>query len=217
MAKSRDLLGLALLLATLARPGPLSLAADAPAEKLTFHSEWKGERIELPPSFAPAMTLKGSEEIRFAPGMFNPHSDSFFTYAFVFSVPRSQELTPEVIKQEMLTYYRGLAEAVSKGKGRTVEAAKFTFTLEPAATADAPKKISASTKVSQYKGELSWVEPFVTGQPQLLHCELQSWSDAVTARNYLFVCASPKVARETDAAWRELREIRRTFEVTAGK
>jgi hypothetical protein len=213
MTKSSYHLILALCL--LMCPGPVGLAADAPAEKLTFHTEWKGERIELPPSFAPAMTLKGIEEIRFASGMFNPKSDSFFTYAFVFSVPKSQELTPELIKQEMLTYYRGLAESVSKGKGRTADAARFSFTLEPAATADTPKKIPASTKVSQYKGELSWVEPFVTGQSQLLHFELQSWSDPATARNYLFVCASPKAVGETDGAWKELREIRRTFEVTA--
>src|SRR4051812_41200275 len=85
-------------------------AVSAAEEKLAFHTEWKGERIELPPSFAPAMALQGIEEIRFAPGMFNPKSDSFFTYALVFSVPKTQELTPEVIKRELLAYYRGLAE-----------------------------------------------------------------------------------------------------------
>jgi hypothetical protein len=115
----------------------------------------------------------------------------------------------------MLAYYRGLAEGVSKGKGRNVDGGKFTFALEPAKGAvESPKKIPATTKVTQYTGELSWIEPFVTAQPQLLHFEIQSWSDPATARNYLFVCASPKAPADTDGVWKELREIRRSFEVT---
>lgn len=192
-----------------------SLHAVAVEEKLTFHTDWKGERIELPPSFAPAMTLKGIEEIRFAPGMFSPKSDSFFTYAFVFSVPKEQALTPELIKREMLAYYRGLAEGVSKGKGRNIDGGKFTLALEPVKEAvGSPKKIPAATKITQYSGELSWFEPFVTAQPQLLHFEIQAWAEPATARNYLFVCASPRAPAETDAVWKELHEIRRSFEVT---
>jgi len=194
---------------------PHSFAADEGKETLTFHTDWKGERIELPPRFAPAMTLKGIEEIRFAPGMFDAKSDAFFTYAFVFSVPKEQELTPELIQKELLAYYRGLAEAVSKGKGRPVDGGKFTFAMLPAKDATTtPEKIPSSTKVVQYTGELNWIEPFATAQPQVLHFEIQAWADPATGRNYLFVCASPKVPSETDATWKELRQIRRTFEVT---
>lgn len=32
--------------------------------------EWKGERLELPPGFAPNLGWTGVEHIRFAPGMF---------------------------------------------------------------------------------------------------------------------------------------------------
>jgi hypothetical protein len=193
-----------------------SFAADEVKETLTFHTDWKGERIELPPRFAPAMTLKGTEEIRFAPGMFDAKSDSFFTYAFVFSVPKAQELTPELIQKELLAYYRGLAEAVSKGKGRPVDGSKFTFATQPSKDATAtPEKLPAFTKVAQYSGELNWIEPFATAQPQVLHFEIQAWADPATARNYLFVCASPKVPGETDTTWKELRQIRRSFEITS--
>lgn len=196
---------------------PPSAAPAAKTEKLKFQTDWKGETITLPPGFAPRMTLKGTEEIRFAPGMFNQASDSFFSYAFVFSVPKNQELTKEVIEREMLTYYRGLAESVSKGRGRSVETGKFTFTMEPApgSPTDTPEKIPASTTVLQFGGALHWVEPFVTGQPQLLHFELQSWSDPATARNYLFACVSPQEARAGtgEGIWQQLRRIRRSFEV----
>ena len=32
------------------------------------------------------MKLTGVEEIRFAPGMFKPESETFFTYVFVFAL-----------------------------------------------------------------------------------------------------------------------------------
>ena len=202
-----------LTLAALVSAAAISSGAEEMKETLTFHTDWKGERIELPPRFAPAMTLKGIEEIRFAPGMFDAKSDAFFTYAFVFSVPKSQELTPAVIQRELLAYYRGLAEAVSKGKGRPVDGSAFTFDLKPVPQAtETPAKV-ATAIVTQYAGELRWIEPFATGQSQNLDFEIQSWTDAEASRNYLFVCASPKSPTETDRVWKELHQIRHTFEV----
>ena len=65
----------------------------------------------------------------------------------------------------------------------------------------------------QYSGKLDWVEPFATKGAQVLHFELQSWSDAATARNYLFVCASPQKPDGKSKIWEELRKIRKEFEV----
>lgn len=223
MKMSRTLPQLALGLGVLAGLSGLGSAAEPTGqaataretgEALVFHTEWKGERITLPPAFAPAMKLRGIEEIRFAPGMFQAQSDSFFSYAFVFSVTKDQELTPEVIQREILTYYRGLAESVLKGRGQTVDAGKFTFALARSKQAvGTPEQLPASTLVTQYAGELDWVEPFATRKPQALHFEIQSWSAPRPARNYLFVCASPKAPGETEAIWRELRTIRRRFEI----
>lgn len=223
MKISRTLLVPALCLGILAGLTGLGFAAEAKGkaattdetgERLVFQTDWKGERIALPPAFAPAMKLKGIEEIRFAPGMFQAQSESFFSYAFVFSVTKDQELTPAVIQQEMLVYYRGLAESVLKSKGKSVESGKFTFKLERAKqAAGKPDQLPASTAVTQYSGELDWVEPFVTGKSQVLHFEIQAWTDLGTARNYLFVCTSPKPRGETETVWKELRTIRRRFEV----
>lgn len=196
-----------------AEPKDKTAAAGGSDERLVFHTDWKGERIALPPTFAPAMKLKGIEVIRFAPGMFQAQSESFFSYAFVFSLEKDQGLTREIIQREMLAYYQGLAESVSKSKGRTVDAGKFTFELKQAQPATGtPEQIPAATKVTQYAGKLAWVEPFVTGQPQTLHFEIQFWSDPGTARDYLFVCTSPKAPEGTDSIWKDLRSLRRSFE-----
>ena len=101
-----------------------------------------------------------------------------------------------------------------KSKGRTVEAAKFTFALERSKqAAGTPEQIPAAMVVTQSTGELTWVEPFVTGKSQVLHFEIQSRTLPSAARNYLFVCTSPKARGETEAIWKELRSLRRTFEI----
>lgn len=197
-----------------AAPNVTTAASDAPGTTLVFNTAWKGERIQLPPPFAPAMKLKGTEEIRFAPGMFDAGSATFFSYAFVFSVSKEQLLTQDVIQNEILAYYRGLAESLLKRKGVNADADKFTFKLEQAKEATGtPGKVAASAKAVQYNGELNWTEPFITAKPQVLHFEIQSWSDPATSRNYLFVCTSPKPRGDADETWKELRAIRRSFEV----
>ena len=189
-------------------------ASDAPDTTLVFNTTWKGERIQLPPPFAPAMKLKGTEEIRFAPGMFDAGSATFFSYAFVFSVSKDQALTEEIIQREILAYYRGLSESILKRKKVNADADKFTFKLQQAKeAAGTPEKVAASAKAVQYHGELNWTEPFVTAKPQVLYFEIQSWADPATSRNYLFVCTSPKPRGDADATWTELRNIRRSFEV----
>ena len=187
--------------------------SEVASEKLVFKTKWGGERIALPPAFAPGMKLKGIEEIRFAPGMFKPDSDSFFTYVFLFAVSDDQKLTKDVIQKETLVYYQGLAGGLLKSKGKEVDLSKFSFKLEQAKTAkDTPATVRAES-VTQYVGTLDWVEPFATAKPQILHFELQSWSDPKTKKNYLFVCTSPKAISEKEPIWKELRNIRRTFEV----
>jgi len=192
----------------------IAAASDAPDTTLVFNTTWKGERIQLPPPFAPAMKLKGTEEIRFAPGMFDAGSATFFSYAFVFSVSKDQALTEDIIQREILAYYRGLSESILKRKNVNADADKFTFKLQQAKeAAGTPEKVAASAKAVQYHGELNWTEPFVTAKPQVLYFEIQSWADPATSRNYLFVCTSPKPRGDADETWKELRKIRRSFEV----
>lgn len=190
-------------------------AAASPTEELVFKTEWKGERIKLPPGFAPEMKLKGVEEIRFAPGMFKPESESFFSYIFVFAVPGDSALTKEVIQGELLTYYRGLAGSIFQRKGKEVDTGDFSFKLENEESVEsAPESVNPEL-ISQYAGKLDWMEPFTTLEPQVLHFELQSWFDSGSGKGYLLVCTSPNSIDGKDAVWKELRKIRRSFEVKA--
>jgi len=106
-------------------------ASDEPGfAKLTAPAAWGGETIQLPPRFAADMKLRGSEYIRFAPGMMKPASDSFFCYVLLFEVQPKPVLTKTVVKDEFLKYYRGLCKAVLNGKLPDVDPSEFTLELQ---------------------------------------------------------------------------------------
>jgi hypothetical protein len=178
---------------------------EAQTEKLVAPADWGGETIKLPPGFAPDMKLKGIEHIRFAPGMMKSDSNSFFSYAFVFELQPKPILTEAVVKDEFLTYYRGLCQAVLGGQYPDVDPAKFRLELKRVKSAAKPSSGEKSTGTSKrYTGTLDWVEPFATKKPQKLNLEIRTW--AKKDRNYIFVCVSPQ-ARDA-AIWKQLHKIR---------
>jgi len=173
--------------------------------KLAAPEGWGGETIQLPPKFAPDMKLKGSEHIRFAPGMMKPTSDSFFCYAFVFELKAEPALTEAVLKEEFLKYYRGLCQAVLNGKLPEVDPAKFTLELERVKSdTESPADQKEADTPTNYTGTLDWVEPFATKKAQKLKLDIRTWSR--DERNYIFVCVSPQ-ARDA-AIWKQLHKIR---------
>ncbi len=175
------------------------VAGTAQAEPaFQFDCDWRGERIELPPGFAPTLGWNGVEVIRFAPGMFQPDSESFFSYALVFLLEPGSDVSPEAIHKEVLTYYQGLATAVMGGKGKTVDAKTFAVKLGEPKTAG---------EITEMTATLDWVEPFATQAPQTLNLEIRLWNHG--EQPAIFFAVSPQPAGH--AIWTELRRIREAF------
>jgi len=164
--------------------------------------EWAGERIKLPPSFAPKLGLKGIEEILFAPGMFKADEKNFFSYVFLFALERKPELTAEVLRKELLAYYIGLSKNVMRNP--KLDTSKFTVKLQALKLQEASPKGVLNAKF--YRAEVYWIEPFATKKFQTLHFELQTWQYKGTPFNYLFVCASPQ--KRSAPIWKTMRGIR---------
>ena len=179
--------------------------------KLEAPKGWFGERIKLPPGFAKDMTFEGTEDIKFAPGMFKPNSDDFFSYVFVFELSAESKLDAKSLNAEFLKYYRGLCKAVSKGNQRDVDTSDFTAKLEKIkaeATEGLPKGMQ------HFHGDIKWIEPFRTNKAQTLHVELQAWK--TDEFNYLFVSVSPSDKKAK--IWKSMEEIRSKFhEAMRGK
>lgn len=196
-------------------------AQERAAESVPAPDDWRGETIQLPPGFARDLSWKGVEQIRFAPGMMTPQSDTFFTYVFVFELQPTPVLNEQNIKDEFLKYYRGLCKAVLNGQKPDVDPSTFTLTLKRVKP-DKPKPDStlsrkaASKKAgtdntdngqAMYSGLLDWVEPFATNKRQKLHLEILTWNDG--KKGFVFACVSPL---PTDKPiWETMRSVRKKY------
>lgn len=163
---------------------------------------WGGETIPLPTGFAPKMKLKGTEHIRFAPGMMKAGSETFFCYAFAFEFQRDLNVTDKVLQEELLKYYRGLSKAVLRDQTPVLPFERFTVKL----TQVEPKE-KLKNMPQQWTAELKWVEPFATRKTQTLHMEIRVWKG--NQKQFLFACVSPQ-SRKADV-WKQLRKIRTDY------
>ena len=154
---------------------------------------WRSEIIKLPPGFAQDMKFTGEETIYFAPGMFTPKADDFFSYTFILAGKYPVELTEKEVKEEILRYYKGLGGVV--GKKFKVDPSKFKLDLKQT------KKQKGSVV---YTGTLDWVEPFKTGKAQKLNFEITTWSGK--GKDFLFAIVSP--AGNTSAVWKRLQKVK---------
>ena len=182
----------------------LTIAQDAePGSDFQFHTPptWRGEVIELPPGFAPDLQWHGIESIKFAPGMFKPDSESFFSYVLVFLLSKDDDVTEKSVHAQILTYYKGLAKSVMGGKNLQVNTDDFKLNLKPVDAGD--------EDVSAWSGTLDWIEPFATQKPQTLNIEVNQWKKG--GKPVLYFIVSPQ--ERDHAIWKEMRGYREKFEI----
>ena len=190
--------GLCLFLPAAAQPPKQGYQVPAP-------EGWTKETIPLPPTFAPDMKWKGVEELRFAPGMYKPESDSFFSYAILFWLPGEQKVDAKTMEQEMLVYYKGLCQAVSKGKNKNVDVSTFSVKIKDVTPPKASVRPTGELYY-EYTGELLWIEPFVTSKPQTLQLDIHTWYCDKHKHHCVFMCVSPQP--KTATVWKTMQEIR---------
>jgi len=163
---------------------------------------WRKERIKLPPAFAPNMNWKGHEDIRFAPGMFDPKSDSFFSYDILFWIEGKRAPTQKELQQKIAIYYQGLSKALLAGCKPGLKPMQAVVKLK--AVESLEKTPLDKRPEARYAGELAWTEPFVSARKQTLRLELDVRKH--DGRISVFLCASPQTF---DAkVWKQLRKIR---------
>ena len=121
------------------------------ARVLTQQPEgWRFELIPFPLEFAPTISLAGFEELLFAPGMYDPETEDFFSYVFIWQVELSDIIDNETLKQYFVDYYAGLYKVVSGDKkGKSID-------------------VTLDQENNKFNGIIDWVEPFKTRQPQRL-------------------------------------------------
>jgi hypothetical protein len=185
-----------------------TVAVGQPAKEQPYQvpqpQGWNKETIKLPPPFAPTMTWKGTEELRFPPMWFKEDSDKFFSYGMFFWLPDDQKVDAKTMEKELLAYYRGLAKGLLARKMKDVDVSAFTLTLKDAA--EKPAKRASGGPVTAFAGEMKWTEPFTTVKPQTLRLDIHIWHSDKHKHHCIFICASPQP--DTADVWKALHEIR---------
>jgi len=75
---------------------------------------FRGETIPFPLDFAPGIAHKGVEELRFAPGFFEPAQPGYWSYTFVWRTEDPAAMDAAAVGGELTAYFRGLIEAVDQ-------------------------------------------------------------------------------------------------------
>jgi len=162
--------------------------------------DWRFERIEFPLPFAPSIKYEGFEELRFAPGMFNAKSDTYFTYLFAVKIADRVSVDAAMLKLFLETYYRGLCKTVAEGTEFAIDEAKIAAVVA--------EDHFEAPNARHFHATLNSFDPFVTGQPLKLHLEMIVFT-AGPADHRICAAVSPKT--NESPVWKLLRGLLRQF------
>jgi len=162
-------------------------------------ASWEFEKFELPPSFAPEITYKGAEEIRFAPGMFNKDSANYFTYVFVAQIDKITPISETDVKNYLTWYFRGLCSTTARDRKLVIDSTKISATVK--------KKSKAAGMESAWDATVNLFGVFTDGAALKLNMEVGVVNNPVTNKTFLFFLASPRDKK--DPIWNDLHDIRK--------
>lgn len=175
-------------------------AQNETVEILKSPTDWKFEKIDFPPDFAADLAYQGFEELRFAPGMFDPSSESYFTYSFAVSLDGISKFQQSDMMGFLYKYFKGLCKSVAESKNMEVDVSKIFVTI---------RMYDTSSKNRQdYKAQVVYFDTFNEGQEVKLNLDLQVFRQKKCNKINIMALASPKLFN--DETWKELYETRDT-------
>ncbi|MDX1998474.1 MAG: hypothetical protein SF066_12215 [Thermoanaerobaculia bacterium] len=190
---------LALLLA--ARPSaqepqvPVPPADPAEGIQWPVPEGWGQESIPFPLSFAPQLTYRGFEELRFAPGWSKPTEPGYWSYVIVWWLTEKPALDAATLENALTTYFLVLSEAVGGDEDR-FESSQFRAEL----VADGSAGLT---------GRIFSIDAFTTGLPITLNVVIESRECVKAKRHAVTLLLSPRA--KTEPIWRDLESAARAL------
>jgi hypothetical protein len=155
---------------------------------------WKHETIPFPLEFAPDLPYRGTEELRFAPGFFEPSAPGYFSYAFVWWIASGPRLERATVEAHLKQYFVGLTKAVAKNEFEP-DLSRIDTHLE-------------SNVEPGLVGTVRTIDAFKTRSEIVLN--VRAKTGACGDRHFLLVKASPKPMN--DPTWASLNEVAASFQ-----
>ena len=173
-----------------------------PARDWPLPAGWKKETIPFPLDFAPAIAHRGSEELRFAPGMFKPAAPDYWSYAFVWWVEDREMQSWESLQGELNAYFQGLITSVAKEKKLKIPADSIRVSLHPL-------RMKAVGGWQPMNGEATLPDAFSDGRRVQLSLWLYQKDFPALHRRALMALVSPAAA--DSPVWEQLQQCRAGF------
>lgn len=177
-------------------------AAPAPAQSgrqispaiLIEPTDWRFERMPTPPGFAPDIQLSGFEEARFAPGMFDNSSPTYFTYVMVVSADGAPALDSAALTDFLDKYYRGLSVGVGRRRGLSPDPSQINADVVP-----------DPASPGRYNAKVTFLDSFTDGRKITLNIEARVVPQHAAKKTDLVLLVSPQ--SKNNAVWQTLDEI----------
>lgn len=142
---------------------------------------WRAETLVFPLGFAPQIEYQGVEELHFAPGMFKKGAPDYFSYLFAWRLDSLVDLNAQVLEKDLLVYFKGLYQAVSKRK-QPVDGFRVHLVKTP----------DEKNELHGYTGKAGFIDPFVTETWLELNLEIRVWQCAKNKQTWALFRLSPK-------------------------
>lgn len=164
---------------------------------LPIPNDWGVERFLLPPAFAPQITYKGVEDIRFTPGWGNAKSEEYWSYTFLWYLDENPQLNKTSLERYLKAYYTGLLKI-------NTDSSKYAGEKPiPVITRFKPAKPLPQDTAS-YTGTVR-MRDYMTRQPITLHCRMHATFCKETGKTIYFFELSPQPF--THIVWKSLDEL----------
>ncbi len=157
-------------------------------------SDWRFERLPIPPGFARDIPWTGYEEARFSPGMFSTDSPTYFTYALSICIDGTPEIREKELKDFFDKYFKGLSTLVGRGKGMKPDPAVFNAEVKP------------GDKAGLFSAKVPYIDTFTDGRQITLNLEIDVRPLPGSRKTQIILLLSPQ-APEAEI-WKKLHEIR---------
>jgi len=169
--------------------------------QLSIPKDWTIERFLIPISFAPQISYKGVEDIRFPPGWGKTDSEEYWSYAFLWYLDGNVTLDVKTIEKNLKAYYTGLI----KINGNNIPADKII----PVETSFKKNNTEHSDKET-YEGTIKMLD-YMQQKPVMLYCKVHMKKYDGEDKTFIFYELSPQPA--THKIWKDLHQLWMEFKL----
>ena len=173
-----------------------------PPYNLTIPNGWSVERFPFPIEFAPQISYKGVEDLRFAPGWEDTASEEHWSYAYMWWLEGNPKIDASILQENLKAYYSGLI--ARNIKRRNIPADKVVST-----NAIIKKIKTEPDDIETYSGTISMLN-YIAQRPITLNCLVHVKSCKTQNHTVVFFEISPKPFGHP--IWQKLNEIEENFD-----